>query len=155
MVPQVFMKGVNAEHYKYTALTLAAINNYAQIVEALVNAGANMDMQNKSGNTALIFAAKKNHHETVEILVNAGANLDIQNNKKNTALILAVKKRHIQIVKILLSAGADVNIENKDNGCTALNFYSSYKIKKLLKKAGAKRSKGTCWTNGRLGADSK
>ena len=56
----------------------AAMGGHTATVEALIKAGANLDLQTKNGNTALIVAAREGHTATAEALIKAGANLDLQ-----------------------------------------------------------------------------
>jgi ankyrin repeat protein len=55
----------------------------------LINAGADLNIVDNSGNSALMTAAKKEKYEIAEILIKSGANLNIQNNAGQTALSLA------------------------------------------------------------------
>ena len=52
-----------------------------EIVELLIKAGADKDIQDENGWTALMFAAKKGHIKIVELLIKAKANKDIQGNR--------------------------------------------------------------------------
>ncbi len=47
----------------------------------LISAGANLDIQDKDGNTALIFASWNRHHKIGLALIAAGANLNIQDKR--------------------------------------------------------------------------
>ena len=58
---------------------MAVYYGYTATAEALIKAGANLDLQDKNGNTALIVAARYGRTATVEALIKAGANLDLQN----------------------------------------------------------------------------
>jgi ankyrin repeat protein len=120
-----------------TALMIAArnsakINNredaYGEyIVKMLIDAGANLDIQNKYGSTALIFAADNSNHtsteNTVKMLIDAGANLDIQDENGSTALIFAVDNigdtSTENTVKMLIDSGANLDIQD-ENKTTAL-----------------------------------
>ncbi len=52
---------------------MAAYYDRIEIVKLLLNAGADIDKQNNTGNTALIKAAYYNNVEIVELLLNYGA----------------------------------------------------------------------------------
>ena len=73
-----------------TALMSAAQND-EQVVRALVEAGANLEAQMKSGHTALMLAAESGHEQAARDLINAGANVD---HKKKPS-----KKEKIQLLK--------------------------------------------------------
>ena len=62
---------------------LAACHSKIGIVKLLLNAGADIDKQNKEGSTALISAAYYNNREIIKLLLNYGADefiLDYDNN---------------------------------------------------------------------------
>ncbi|CDK31054.1 ankyrin repeat domain-containing protein [Candidatus Babela massiliensis] len=95
--------------------------------------GANIDVQDKDGNTALIIAAKKPNSDIIRILIASGANVNAQNKDANTALMEAIHEYwnpfyydyYKDIVKLLIANGADVNLKN-NKGQTAL-MWASYK----------------------------
>jgi ankyrin repeat protein len=91
-----------------------------EIVEALLSAGADINIPNTHGETALFYAAQQ--REIVEALLSAGARVDFPNNRGETALFYAVQSGRIESIKALLQAGADINFHNK-RGETAL-FYA-------------------------------
>ncbi|MBR5950372.1 MAG: ankyrin repeat domain-containing protein [Actinomycetaceae bacterium] len=49
------------------------------LVMALVNDGADINIQNNYGNTAIILAAMVNNHDTVSFLLDCGANVLLRN----------------------------------------------------------------------------
>ncbi len=55
----------------------------------LIEAKANIDIQDKDGITALTEASCRGHIECTAKLIGAKANIDIQDNDGNTTLILA------------------------------------------------------------------
>ncbi len=70
----------------------AAQTGDAKLVKSLIDAGANVDLQDRDGNTALIWAAYSGYKDIVIMLVEAGANINHKNKKNDTALMFA----HIQ-----------------------------------------------------------
>jgi len=103
-----------------TPLMLAADNEGFvpdDVMELLLNKGAEIDAQDPEGNTALIISAKVANFSGVEFLVNKGASLNLKNNAGETALTIARRIHENQridqakfieerIVSILLKAGA-------------------------------------------------
>ena len=73
----------------YTALIAAAYNGREGCLKALLDAGADADLQDGDGSTALILAASNGHEGCVELLAEAGADKSIKNNDGDTALSLA------------------------------------------------------------------
>jgi ankyrin repeat protein len=47
-------------------------------VQALIGAGADLNLQDKFGVTALMWASRKGHTATVQALIGAGADLNLQ-----------------------------------------------------------------------------
>lgn len=68
------------------------------IIELLLNNGANLQKENNFGYTSLMLASMKGNVEIVKYLILKGANIDAQNNKGDTALILA---KHSDVVQLL------------------------------------------------------
>ncbi|MFZ6029725.1 MAG: ankyrin repeat domain-containing protein [Chloroflexota bacterium] len=99
---------VNATNrHGHTALMMAAHQGHADIVKALVAAGADIDGRHSiSGNTALIGAAHQGHVEIVQILVDAKAEVSIKNKGNGTALSEAVNQGHADVADILRAVGA-------------------------------------------------
>eukprot|EP01051_Picozoa_sp_SAG22_P019317 SAG22_NODE_3530_length_1658_cov_2.838358_1_plen_97_part_00 len=62
--------------------------------EALIAAGANVDLQMEDGWTALMWAAFKDHGAVAEALIAAGANVDLQDKDGWTALMKTAFKDH-------------------------------------------------------------
>ncbi|NBW29502.1 ankyrin repeat domain-containing protein [bacterium] len=86
-----------------TPLIVAAQGGCKEIVEMLLEAGANIEHRNDQGETALISAAQEGHKEIVKILLYAGANVNQENADGETALDLAIKLRHKKdLVDLLL-----------------------------------------------------
>jgi ankyrin repeat protein len=137
---------------KLTALTIASMNNYKEIVQQLVDAGADINaqsgipeetLQHVSSYNPLYIAADRNAKESVAILLAAGANPNIPSTTFHiTPLITAAQHNNGDIVKALLAAKADVNKQDAW-GYTPLMkaAYNGYKeIITMLLNAGAKRN---------------
>jgi ankyrin repeat protein len=105
-----------------TPLMAASAKNHFEIVKALLNQNADMNIRFKDGDTALILAAKGGHIQVVKALLDKGADINAQNNSGATALMYAALNGFEEIVKALLAKNADVNIQGKERGYTALIF---------------------------------
>ena len=129
-------------------LMQASISGSAQIVELLLQAGADPNMSIKTpidksiftiyetlfsneshfvgneeiGCTALMLACAYGHLEVVQLLLKANANPNHEREGTGiTALLIAVQEGFSDIVQQLLEYGADPNIRDK-NGCTAIHY---------------------------------
>lgn len=118
----------------------------AEIVSALVRAGANVNSKNKWGAPILLEAVQYGSPELLQLLLSAGANANAKDQDGRTALIEAVSRgasvpqMATAKIKLLIAAGADVN--TRDNrGSTPLAIAMSnnaVEIIHLLRAAGAK-----------------
>jgi ankyrin repeat protein len=71
----------NKDNNGYTALMIASENGHKEVVELLLNKGANINYKNDDGYTALMLASAKGHKNIVELLLNKGAHIDYKNDK--------------------------------------------------------------------------
>ena len=96
-----------------------------EIVELLLDNGADIDSIDVSHQTALMVASGMGHFDIVELLLKRGANVNATENDGYTALIHASSGEdgHPEIVKLLLEKGADVNAPENE-GYTALIYAS-------------------------------
>ena len=110
-----------------TPLIFAAWHGYMELVELLVQYGADIEARNNNGSTALIYAARNNWKEMLQFLIDNGANVDIQDKWGRTALMYTGTKDYAKITRILIAAGADPDIVNKLEGNTTAIDYAPYK----------------------------
>lgn len=86
------------------------------IIKLLLKYKANVDIQNKSGETPLFLAIRSRIFADVEILVNSSANVNVQNTDGDTPLHINISNYKIQthgITQLLVKANANANIQNK------------------------------------------
>ena len=77
-------------------LITAASYNFTQVVQALVQAGANVNVTNKFRQTPLMFAAYYNNREMLNILINAGADLKAKDENNKTAFMIAYRHQFFE-----------------------------------------------------------
>ena len=121
----------NAKIEKETLLTTVARmpgQDATEAVQVLLDAGANVDVQNKEGATALMAASVRGHTATVQVLLDAGANVDVQNKEGATAFMAASMKGHTATVQVLLAAGADVNAQINNPGNLEVHGFTALMI---------------------------
>ncbi|MFA6263329.1 MAG: ankyrin repeat domain-containing protein [Candidatus Babeliales bacterium] len=112
------------------------------IVTQLINAGVDLNAQNKHGRTALITALAFQNEQIAHLLLDAHADVNIQDARGNTALSEAATWGYTSVVKHLLAQqNININAKNKD-GWTALMeaaIWNRLEIVRLLILAGAER----------------
>lgn len=118
-----------------TALMFAASNNHEEIVRALIDAGADINIKSSHGTTALMQAALEGHLQITKALIEAGADVD----DLRRALPYAISNRHIEVVKALIEAGVNVNanIGLKSTPLFNAAYAGTAVIAQLLIEAGA------------------
>jgi ankyrin repeat protein len=123
-----------------TPLHAAVMHGDKEIIQKLLNVGANILSTDKNGNTALHLAAyMPNKEEIAKTLIeNAGDSLDIANEQGDTALHLATKARNQIVVEALLEAGANVKLINKQH-------QDAYALLKFRNGEDAESIQKACW----------
>jgi ankyrin repeat protein len=130
------------DNYNYTPLHLAIREESVEIARMLIDAGADLDVQDTWGSkTPLHDAALWRRIEIARMLIDAGASVDVQDNDGWTPLHWAARYGQVEIVKMLIDAGADVNVQN-ENGFTPLHWAAikgNEEIAQMLIDAGARK----------------
>jgi hypothetical protein len=94
-----------------------------KILKLLLANGADINLQDKHGDTALSTCCNNAQTPLVEFLLKAGADPNLANRAGNTALHLAVDGKSEELVRLLLKHGADVNAANR-------HYHSPYDLSK-------------------------
>ncbi len=97
----------------------------------LILAGANVNMQDRCGDSVLIKATSNNKKEMVELLIASGVDVNIKDEDGYTALMWAAARGHKKIVKLLIDNGANVDIQD-EYGHTAL-MWAAREYKEIVK----------------------
>ena len=79
-------------------------------VAALLEAGADPNLQDAEGDTPLHRAAQELDTALVSLLARAGANLDTRNNRGETPLVVARNHANAPVARKLLDLGADASV---------------------------------------------
>ncbi|MCJ1229636.1 hypothetical protein MMC12_006305 [Toensbergia leucococca] len=103
----------------YENLHWAADNGYEQVVQVLLDMGADIEIRNQEGKTLLIKAAESGNEGIARCLLENKVDVNARTGAQSTALIQAVEYGHTAIVRLLLENGADLEAR-KGNGETAL-----------------------------------
>ena len=105
---------VNASTYRdWTPLMQILEHQHERIelVQLLLQHGANVNAQNHGGGTAIMIAAKKGKQQIVQILLDNGAAIQIVARRGWSALTLAAKNGHTGVVQLLLDRGVSIRHE--------------------------------------------
>uniref|UniRef100_A0A669C1I4 Ankyrin 1 n=1 Tax=Oreochromis niloticus TaxID=8128 RepID=A0A669C1I4_ORENI len=88
-----------------TALHIAALAGQEQVVQELVNYGANVNAQSQKGFTPLYMAAQENHLEVVKFLLENGANQSIPTEVPLTSLLTPLSLSFHESTSLLVLSG--------------------------------------------------
>jgi hypothetical protein len=110
----VLDKGIDS-----TALAQAVANDNLAMVRVLLHAGADVNRQNRNGETALMQLGERVSAETVRDLIRAGADLELKDDDGETALMAAAHLDNTGALKALISAGAKIDAKD-EKGLTPL-----------------------------------
>jgi ankyrin repeat protein len=120
-------RGVDVNHaesfQKTTALMWAAAEGHIDVVDVLIEAGADPNRQGHittltdrnnadhptGGFTALMFAARAGNDALVRRLIAKGANVNLKNGDSASAAMVAMYNDRFDVAKTLIELGSDVN----------------------------------------------
>jgi len=109
-----------------TALMWAAAEGYADVVQTLVEVGADIHTRLSSGFTPLLFAVREGRTDVVRVLLKAGADVNetipVEPGRRRgyggrvppagaTPLLMAVLNAHYELASFLLDQGANPNAD--------------------------------------------
>ncbi len=99
-----------------TALNAAAIKGHKEMVELLLNHGADFARVVRGDAPALTAAARHGHVEIVRLLLERGAKAEQPVRGDGSAIILGAATGELEILQLLLQSGADVNSRVRGDG---------------------------------------
>ena len=125
-----------------TLLMIAAREGHKDIVDFLIQKGADATLVGNGGWNAVLHASWQGHSRVLEKLLSSGGPLDVQEKKfGHTALAKAVLFKHPDCVSVLLEHGASLDVRGHD-GKTAKELAVDKKhtdIVRLIEKDEKKR----------------
>jgi len=109
------------DHNGNTPLMWAASQGNEQLVEALLDQGALVNMQNFVGETALYIAAARGFDRICALLIEHGGDARYTTVDGATPVHIAATCGHLEVLKTLISKGAFVNAVDEEGDC-ALHY---------------------------------
>ncbi|KAJ5631612.1 NACHT nucleoside triphosphatase [Penicillium longicatenatum] len=121
------------------ALQAAALGGHQEVVQILLDRGADVNAQGGRFGNALAAAALGGHQEVVQILLDRGADVNAQGGRFSNPLAAAALGGHQEVVQILLDRGADVNAQGGEygNALLAAAFGGHQEVVRILHDRGA------------------
>ncbi|MEO1434488.1 MAG: ankyrin repeat domain-containing protein [Bacteroidota bacterium] len=102
-------------------LGLAARMGQLEIVQQLLDAGANVNAVNPAGHSPLTLAARFNQLEVMDLLIQNDAGINLSNDRyRITPLMATAAGGHVEAGQKLLEKGAYINITDGINGFSPL-----------------------------------
>ncbi|KAK0723094.1 ankyrin repeat-containing domain protein [Lasiosphaeria miniovina] len=102
-----------------TQLHEACLTGDQETAQKLIQKGADIEAENRSGNTPLSSAAREGHEAVVRVLLDKGADVEANTIGGGAPLYGAAASGHEAVVRLLLENGADANVMD-DDGQTPL-----------------------------------
>lgn len=122
-IKTLIKKGINARYLtdrkedknfmqNMCPIHIAARFGYKEIVKALIENGADINIKGYFGYTALHEACRKNNIDIVNILIKNGTDLNIKSGRHGfMPLYLACENNYEEIIDILIKSGANLGLE--------------------------------------------
>ncbi|OCT86759.1 hypothetical protein XELAEV_18020448mg [Xenopus laevis] len=123
------------DSFGMNALLLGAWFGHLPVLKILVNAGAKINCQNKSGLNLLHCAALRGHIKVMEFIMEdlEGIKLDKVDKSGKTAFHLAAEHGQLEAVEFLIGSGCQHSLKDKDEN-TALHLASKNGHAEVLQK---------------------
>ena len=96
------------------ALNWAAKKNHSEMIRLLLEAGAGIDLTNRSGYTPLMHAAESGSTDAAKTLIEAGADVGAKNRRGHTALDIADAFDHSETAAVIRSATSAKRANSED-----------------------------------------
>src|SRR5688572_6585463 len=92
-----------------TALHWAVYRKDVELVEMLLDEGANPNIRNDYGASPMTVASEHGNYPIMKALVDAGGDIESANSEGQTLLMAVARTGNIETAKLLLDKGANVN----------------------------------------------
>jgi ankyrin repeat protein len=105
--------------------------NHKEVVNLLLDSGADIEFQDRRQLTPLIHAAGKGHKSVVQLLIDRGANINSENSFHDTPLTSAITQRHEDVAMLLVNS--EVDFQSKTGHESSLNSAVRYGLEGLVR----------------------
>lgn len=119
--PSHFNSNAGFGRSKSTPLMFACQKGIFEIVEVLIQFGADINKQDEDGDSALTLSSSHKNTNIAKLLLNNGANVDHADKNGITPLIIACLSNRVEMVQLLIHHKANINLQDRD-GWTALMY---------------------------------
>ncbi|KAH6967420.1 ankyrin repeat-containing domain protein, partial [Fusarium venenatum] len=102
------------------AIQVASECEQFEVVELLIELGANIDVKDENGSPILHVVCQKGHTETMKALINAGADIEELDASGFTPLAVSCYYGHLDAANLLIGVGSDFSRIIKFHGATLL-----------------------------------
>lgn len=99
----------SSDEWGFTAAHLAAFYNQAEVLRALIEAGADTNIRDHTGCTPLHLSALEGHCEVAEVLLANGSDPSLVDDEGLTASHRAAKENQCDMLHVLAAAGDDLS----------------------------------------------
>ena len=103
----------NAKFAFKSPLYVSAKNGRYEVVELLLEWGADIEIQNDKKKTPLYGAARRGFPQIVELLLFYEADINSQDSDKLTPLMRSARENQADVVRVLLKHGAEASLTDK------------------------------------------
>ena len=119
-----------SEANTYTPLHIAALQGHCNVVQCLLENGADIECKDNNSATPLHLAALNGHQDVVQCLLKNGADIQCKAKNSTTPLHMAAFHGHHTVVKYLLEEEADYTCRTTD-GLTPLHIAKNKHYKQV------------------------
>ena len=112
-------------------IKMVSIGN-KNLVEILVNKGADVNFKKTLGMTPVMRAAANGYIDIVKLLIEKGADITIKDYRNSSTLSIAAQNNNIDIVKLLIEKWKDIPIKNRED--KSIGRFINYALLKAVEK---------------------
>eukprot|EP00966_Prymnesium_polylepis_P018759 432023-Prymnesium_polylepis.1 len=108
-------------HASMTAMHWSTGQGHQDVLQLMLDAGANVDALDGGGRTSLHYAASRGNLDALSALVKAGGSLDALSDRNVTALQMAAERGFAEAVRFLAASGASLEAQADERRLAALH----------------------------------